>query len=261
MSRELVGLLARGFLIVAVGILGAAAAFAFSESQERQYTATTQLGYGRLLSPELQVLGADFNEPDVDEDVRIATEAERLESFDVAVATATAEPQLDLTAGEIAGLTDAEPQRGTLVLALTAKSSSPQLAADLADGYARQYLRRIRSREQRRALLIEQVLQTRLRRLDEEVRAGPIGAALRNQVSAVNVLQEVGSGSPQIVERARASGLPVQPQTTRNVLFGLLFGLAVGIGLVALRSEGRARTAFSGARDAMSIQRKPIREK
>lgn len=235
--------LARGLLIVVVALLVGAAAFAFSESQDPQYQSRAQFGYGALLSPEIRILGGDFGEPDVEEDVRIATEAARANSFDVARATASAAPELGYTAGQIAANVQAAPTRGSLIVTLTATASSPERADRLAQAYADQYLELLRDRERSRARIVRRALQTRLGSLREGDREGVLGAALRNQISQVDVLGRVGSGSPQLIEDARASVTPAQPRTQRNVLFGLLFGLAVGVGLVALRSESRTRAA------------------
>lgn len=244
-------------LVVFVALLVGGGSYAFSKSQAEVYESRAQLGYGRLLSPELQALGANSGEPDVDDDVRLATEAQRVDSFDVAVATARAVPQLGLSPGQIASRVSAEPRRGTLVVALTAVSSTARGAARLANAYADRYLALLRKRERTRSRSIERVLRQRLASLSEDDSAGPLGAGLRNQIGVVNVLRRVGSGSPQIIERARASDEAAEPQTQRNTLFGLLFGLAAGVGLVALRAEGPGRAAVSTARATIAHRREP----
>lgn len=229
--------------MVVVALLVGGAAYAFSESQEPQYNSTARFAYGALLSPEIRVLGGDFGEPDVDEDIRIQTEAARLNSFDVARRTATSAPELGYSAGQIDSMVEAAPSRGSLIVALTATADGPEKADRLAQAYSDEYLELLRDRERSRTRTVRRVLEQRLDRLSEGDSEGPLGAALRNQISQVQVLGRVGSGSPQLVEAPRASGVPAEPRTQRNVLFGLLFGLAVGIGLVALRSESRARAA------------------
>jgi capsular polysaccharide biosynthesis protein len=235
--------LARVLLVVVVTLLVGAAALAFSEAQDPQYKATARFAYGSLLSPEVRILGGAFGEPDVDEEIRIATEAARVNSFDVARATANATPELGYTAGQIAARVQAAPTRGTLVVSLTATGSSAENADRLARAYADAYLQLLRDRERSRSGAVKRALRTRLNSLTQADQAGPLGAGIRNQLSQVDVLGRVGSGSPQLIESARASSAPAQPQTRRNVLFGLLFGLAVGVGLVALRSESRTRAA------------------
>jgi uncharacterized protein involved in exopolysaccharide biosynthesis len=67
----------------------------------------------------------------------------------------------------------------------------------------------------------------------------------------VGVLKRVGTGSPEVIESARASSVASEPQTLRNVLFGVIFGLLVGVGLVALRAQSRSRAAEQ-ARERLS---------
>ncbi len=243
------GTLAKGLLVVLVALLVGAAAYVFSQNQPEEYRSQTSFAFGPLLSPEFQVIGG-AGEPDLDDDVRIATEASLINSFDIAEATARRAPELGMSAGEIAGRVSATPDRGSLVVLLIARASSPRLAERLANAYAGQYIARKRAREKRRAAIAKRALETRLESLPRGDRRGPVGAGIRDQISTLDVLLRVGSGVPQRVEAARASSVPAQPQTQRNVLFGLLFGIAVGVGLVALRTESRARAATSASQGA-----------
>jgi uncharacterized protein involved in exopolysaccharide biosynthesis len=69
-------IIARALLVVAIAALAGAAALAFSSSQPKEYSAVERFAFGRILSPELQALGAGFGEPDVEEDIRTLTEAD-----------------------------------------------------------------------------------------------------------------------------------------------------------------------------------------
>lgn len=226
-------------MVIGVALVVGAAAYAFSAGQPEQYQADAQLAYGRQLSPEFQVLGPSFGEADVDEELRIATEAARINSFDVAEAAALAAPDLGYDSGAVDALVTASPQRGSLLVSVTARASSPDRAVRLVDVYVDQYLRLLREQQQARARIVTRALQRRLDGLPAGDGEGLLGATLRNQISSVEVLRRAGSGEPQVIQAPRAGLAPAQPQTRRNVLFGLLFGLAVGIGLVALRSESR----------------------
>ena len=231
-----------------IAALAGGAAYAFSASQEKEYRATTEFAFGRTASPELNALGPDFSEPSIDEAVRIATEAERLDSFDVAAATARTNPELGLAAGAVNRRVTAEPDRGSLVVVVTSTGTTPARAARLGRAYTQTYLRLLRDDERERALEVEQALQRRLSELPQSSRVGPLGASIRDQLSVIGVLRRVGSGSPDVIQNARSSAIAAQPQTKRNVLFGVLFGLVAGVGLVALRADGRIRTAVGSGR-------------
>lgn len=238
----------QALLVVTVAVLVGLVAYLFSVSQPKQYQATAQLAFGRLVSPELQVLGHTFAEPQVDEAVRVQTEADRVNSFDVALATARAAPQLRLTPEQIALLVEAEPKRGTLVVTVWARESDPGRAQRLVAAYVAQYLKLRRSYEQRRAARVQRALQRRYNDLPPATKQSPTGVLLREQIGLVGIIRNFGTGGAAQIQGAHASPAPVAPDTNRNVLFGLLFGLAVGIGLVALRSETRTRAvqAFRG---------------
>jgi hypothetical protein len=99
----------------------------------------------------------------------------------------------------------------------------------------------LRTRERRRARTVQRVLRNRYAGLTPAQRRTDTGASLRAQLSALDVLSTVGSGSPEVIERPHASASPQEPQTRRNVIFAAIFGLALGVGLVALRAELRRR--------------------
>jgi capsular polysaccharide biosynthesis protein len=237
-SLTLGGLLVRALLVLIVAAIAAVVAFALSERQPKRYQAQTQLAYGIALRPELQVLGTGFIDA-TDDDVRLATEVQVLNSFDIARRTVRAAPDLGLTAKEVDDRVQAAPVGDTQVASITAKDSSPARAARLAAVYREQYLTDRRVRDRRRAREVSDALSERLRSLPRSQRIGATGAQLRTQLGALTVLERSGSGVPQLVQGVRASSTAVSPQTSRNVLFGALFGLAVGIGLVALRPPAR----------------------
>lgn len=233
----------QALLVLIVAGLAGAAGYAFSKSQSTEYSATGELGFSRLVAPELQVLGADFSEPQVDADVRISTEAQNLNSFDVALTAARMFPGLRLNANQIAGGVSAAPVRGSLVVVVASTASTPRAAARLGSAYIKAYFKLRRVRERARAAVVEKALRNRLAVLPRAVKRGPIGATVRNQLSAIGVLKRVGSGTPEVIEEPQASAVATKPDTFRNTLFGLVLGLLVGVGLVALRAQARSRSA------------------
>ena len=244
MTRALLSAL----LVVVLAAVAGAAALAFSNAQPKTYAADVKLSFGRLVSPELQLLGAGFSPPQVDENVEIQTEGAEVASFDVARATAAAAPDLGLTPGAVSGDVTVTPVRDTLTVTLVARESTPERAARLANVYAQQYLKIRRQREANRAKQAQTVLKRRLSQLRRPDKRGVRGAGLRDQINTLAIMRRLGSGSPQVIEAARAGGSPASPDTLRNVLFGVLFGLVVGIGLVALRIETSRRAGASSAR-------------
>jgi uncharacterized protein involved in exopolysaccharide biosynthesis len=202
-----------------------------------------RFGFGRTVSPEIQLLGAGFAEPQIDENIRTQTEAVEMNSFDIASATARATPSLHYNAREVHSHVAVGAVRDTLTVTLGARSDSPKRAARLAAAYGQEYLDLRRAHERARATTAQRALKAQLAGLPRPLKRGVQGASLRNQINTLGVIRTLGTGEPQVLEKAHASSIAASPNTTRNVGFGILFGLAVGIGMVALRSEGRTRSA------------------
>lgn len=236
-------------LVIIVALLAALAGLAFSASQQKEYSSQLRLSFARFQSPEIQVLGPAFAPPQVDENVRIQTEADDVSSYDVAVATSKANPRLG-TPSAVASAVSVGPIRDTLVVTVAARASTARLAAQIANTYGEAYLALRKKREANQAKAAEAVLKRRYDNLPAAEKRGIQGGGLRDQINQLEVMRGVGTGNPQIILHARPSAAPASPDTTRNVVFGLLFGLVVGIGLVALRTESPARAAEAAARRA-----------
>jgi uncharacterized protein involved in exopolysaccharide biosynthesis len=243
----------RVVLVLIIAALAGAAALAFSKSQPKEYQSRLRFEYGRLVSPELQILGPGFAEPGMDENIRAQTEAAAVSSYNVAVATAKAAPNLG-TPGQISAHVSAQAVRDTLTVELIARAPTPVGAAQLANTYAQAYLGLRRQRERRRAANAEDTLKKTLVQLPRVDRLGFPGQSLNGQIAGLEILRRNGTGNPQIIEQARPNYALASPLTQRNVLFGVLFGLAVGIGLVALRSDGRSRVASAARRGSTAVR-------
>jgi uncharacterized protein involved in exopolysaccharide biosynthesis len=236
--RFIVGLLLVAVIAAAVGV----AALVLSRAQPVEYAAVMKLSFSAETRPELQVLGAPFVRPGGDVDVFTATNAQLVGSREVADRVARdRRPKLGLTGDEVANRVSVTGLTGTEIVQLQATGPTPRAATELASAYGSSFLSWFRDRQRRRARDVEQVLRDRYADLTRAQRRTATGASIRGQLSALDVLASVGSGSPEVIEGAHASGSPQQPKTRRNVIFAVIFGLALGVGLVALRAELRRR--------------------
>ena len=233
----LLALLIRVLLVAVIAAGVGVAALLFSRAQPTQYQADAQLSFSAATRPELQVLGAGFVRPTIDPVTFTATNAELVSSHRVAREVARAKPELGLSADEVADRITVSPVAGTEMVQIRAVGETPGAARNLAQTYLAEFRRWYRERERNRARQVRRTLAERYDGFSSSQRQSDTGATVRDQLSALTVLEAVGSGSPDVIEGAHGSGSPQQPQTRRNVLFGILFGLAVGIGLVALRGE------------------------
>jgi capsular polysaccharide biosynthesis protein len=237
------GLVVRVLLVLVIAALVGVAALELSRRQPTSYQATGSLVFSSQLSPELQVLGAPFTGPNTDPKTQASTNAQLVKSFDVARIVARRHPELGLDAAAVAGHVSVGEVAGTQLVSVTATGETQRRALDLATVYQDEYVTVTRARQARRAQLVEAELRGRYAALPASAKAATQGATLRAQIATLDMLQRVGSGQVDIAQQPRASADPSQPKTRRNVGFGVLFGLVLGIGLVALRSElRRART-------------------
>jgi capsular polysaccharide biosynthesis protein len=236
----------RLLLVAVIAALVGVAALWFSQSQPVRYEARTKLAFSADVRPELQVLGAPFVRPNIDPKLFTATTAQFVASQRVASDVARRRPDLRLTADQVAGRVTVAAITGTEVIQISATDDTRAGAEDLARSYEAAFIAWFQDRQRRRARAVQGVLRRRYELLSPTLRGTGTGQTLREQMTALDVLASIGSGSPEVVEGAHASASPKQPQTRRNVIFGVLFGLAVGIGLVALRSELRKRPGVPG---------------
>ena len=232
----LASLVIRILLVAVVAGLVGVAALVFSKGQEPQYSASTDLLIGSSVRPELAVLGPPYTGDGTDNAIRMNTVAAVAGSHAVAASTARAKPDLGYDADQVAAHVSVAPVPQSQVLRITATGPSAAKAAALVTAYRQKYLDAEGARERRSAKRVQASVQQRFQDLPRSDQKGQLGASLRNQIAALRELARVGT-LPQVVDPLRASSAPSAPKTGRNVLFGVLFGLAVGIGLVALRSE------------------------
>jgi uncharacterized protein involved in exopolysaccharide biosynthesis len=235
-------------LAVIIGLFVGAVAYVVSSRQEKKYQSTTSLFFNKGAPTALLLLGPEFGQPDVDEQIALSTAAIDLNSFDVAVRTAKDFPILKMNAGQVAANVEATPIRETLIINVSALTPNGFLSATLAEDYVKSYLNVRRDRDAAQARGVKRALQARLARLPALDRQGPPGQSLRDRIATYDTLIRVGTAGPVIVQHAQPSSVAASPRAGRDGLFGGLFGLAVGAGLVALRSGGRNRSDVDAAR-------------
>jgi len=242
MARFAMPVAARFAVVVVISLVCGAAAYAFSESQEERFRATTRLSFDLSLRPDL-VLSSDFPSFDASEDGPAQTNAATVASRDIAVATAS---MLDLDPDDVEDDVRVTVDRGTAIVAISAAADTKEDAELLARTYRGQYKRLRAARERARARSARRTFQRRLREMGGRRATGSLASSVRDRIVALTALEREGTGFPEVIEAAHADDDPAEPDTRRNVLFGLLFGFVLGVGLTALLRD-RSRPARDGA--------------
>jgi tyrosine-protein kinase len=208
----------RLWIIVTVTVLTVVSAAFFSARQEKLYQA----------SAKVLVSGIDASQPP---DRFLQTQAD----------VATASPEVARRVREELGLRTTPPISVTPnidsdILVFSSTAANPQVAARVATTYGREFsifLRELSTRDVKQAL----------RGVEAQIRAlGSAGAiqkptlysSLVEKRSELLTLEVLQTTKAFLVQPA-APGVQVQPKLARNIAFGLLLGLIVGLGLAFLR--------------------------
>jgi capsular exopolysaccharide synthesis family protein len=207
-------------------------AFLVSSSKEKLYTATATL----LFQP------VDTGTVDP---AREAATNEVLATLPVVAVRAAKEMGDPTTPEEVLGAVTAS-SGDTLadVSSIEAVSSSPERAAELANGYSKAYIAFRKETDQSQVQQAIGLVERSIEALSPEESAGAQGSTLRDQLNQLRVQRALQTGRAELVQPAGVPSSPSSPKTKRNVILGLLLGLLLGFGLAALleRVDRRVRS-------------------
>src|SRR4051812_16391192 len=219
-------------VVLICALLVPAAALAFSLSQEKQYSASASLLFR---DPQLdqKFSGSTVFAPSSDPNREAATNA-KLASLEVVAARTSKALGGKVPAGEISGKIAVAPAGQSDVVTITATDHDPVFAAKLANTFAEQFIAFRRDADRSKISAARQLVTDQLKRLSSAEAAGPQGTALRQRGEQLQILAALQTGNAELVQPANTPGSPSSPQTKRNVIFALLFGLIMGCGLAVL---------------------------
>jgi non-specific protein-tyrosine kinase len=254
LERALSVLRRRAPLILLGVVLVAGAALGYSKHKTKQYTATASLVFNNnQLSQQvagLQAVGSNINpQSQQDTDVQIT------KLGDMAAKTAR---QL----GE--GLTEKSVRAGlsitavgdTDVVDVAATSTSPALAAKIANTYSNLFVTEQQSSNQQYFSSALALVQKQLAALSPQQRVGPSGLALEDRAQSLGILAQLQSGNVQV---AQAASVPIgasSPKVVRNIVLGAFLGLLLGLGVAVLRE--RLDRRIREPKDLEAVYRLPL---
>ena len=221
-------------------------AFAASRGQERMYQASSTVLVNEQ-NPTAQALNLASTAPASPPDRYVATQAKLARVGSVAAMAVKAAHLRDHTAAALLANSTVSADLTSDLLTFSVTDHDPAAAVKLANAYAQQFTL------YRRALdgagLSATIADAR-RKLGALLAAGNGGSVLSRRLRAtvreleqLQTLQAVGS-SAAVVGAAGSTSL-VQPRTKRNVILGVIVGLALGIAVAFIREvlDTRVRTA------------------
>jgi uncharacterized protein involved in exopolysaccharide biosynthesis len=245
-------LLRRLFIVVALTAIGAGLAYTFSHRQQPRKVATAMLVFGQP-RPEMQIVANSFSTGDPGSQLVPPTDAALVSADDVARATSR---KVGLSPQQVRSDVSVSAQQNSHIVQIQASRPNAAGAAQLANAYANAYVTRAANDQRQRALKVRKALQTQLSQIRQSTTTrtstltgstnstSASADSLRAAMAAETALAQTGSGSPSIAQTASPTDTSTSPKTTRNTLFGGLFGLLLGIGIAGLAGGSRREPPY-----------------
>ena len=235
--RDWLGVLARQRWVVLLAVIAVPlVAFAVSNSQQRLYEASATV----LLNEQSPTAGEALNltsAPSSPPDRYAATQAKLARVGGVAESTVRIAGLPDRTAAALLANSSVSATPTDDLLTFSVADPAPRVAMRLADAYAKAFTKYRRRLD---VTTLSAALRDTQRKLDAIVASGGGDSALFRRIEAnqrnledLRTLQAAAM-SARLVGRADSTS-QVQPKTKRNVILGLIAGLALGIALAFVR--------------------------
>jgi succinoglycan biosynthesis transport protein ExoP len=230
--EQVLGILGRRvFLILLCLVLVAGVAFAYSEHKTKKYTATAAVAFSNNpLSQQIAGLSPTAsNNPVEQEDANL--ELVRLGNMAAKTARLVGH---GLTVEKVSANLAISPQGESGVIDVSATSTSPVLAAAIANTYARQFVKEQQNANRRFFKSALALVNRQLAALSPAERFGADGQDLEDRAHTLGLLAELNYGNAQVAQEAGAPSGPSSPKTKTNTLLGALLGLVLGLALAFL---------------------------
>ncbi len=234
-------------------VLVVGAVYGYSKHQTKKYTATAAVTFNsNPLSQEVLGLSpASSNN-------LVAQQDSNLELVKLGDTAAKTAGLLDrgLTAKQVSESVSVGVKGETNIVAVSASSTSPALAAAIANTYTHQFVSEQQSANRKLFRSALTLVNRQLSKLSRAQRSGASGLDLVERAHTLALLTELGYNNAQVAGEAVVPASPSSPKTKRNVLLGALLGLVLAFAFVFLleRLDRRIRSP----EDFEEIYRSPL---
>lgn len=212
-------------------LLVTASAFVFSKHQAKKYTATASLVFNNAqVSQQVAGLQAvNSNEPKAEQNTNV-----KLLELGATAAETAAKLGDGLTAKQVKESLEVSAQGESNVVNVGATSTSPEMAALIANTYANQFVKDQLAANHHYFASAEELVEKQLAALSPQQRVAPQGLALQDRAQSLAILAQIQSGNVQVAQPAIVPTSPSSPKVTRNTVLGFVLGLLLGVGLAFL---------------------------
>jgi capsular exopolysaccharide synthesis family protein len=251
---EALGILRRRALLILVcTVVVAAAAYGFSKSQTKEYTATASLVFSDNPLSE-QIAGLP---PSATTNL-LAQHASNVALVGLGDTAARTARKLGLSESEVRDSVTVSGQGESNVVSVSATATSPPLAARIATIYGREFVRQQRKANDRFFESALTLVDSQIEALPPERQFSPAAVALQNRAQSLRLLKELRYGNVSLAQRAPLPLSPSSPKTSRNTVIGGALGLLLGLGLAFILERFRRERRIMGLEDLESSYRLPL---
>ena len=221
----------RAWLIVMFLAVTTVAAFGFSATRTKEYTATAA-----LLFKDESVAQQASGDPIISNNDPQGTRNTNLLlvqlSNGVAQRTA-AQLRAGLTANDVMSAVTASDQDQSNIVTVSATWPNPVLAARIANTFANAFIEEKLTSDQATIQSAIALINQQYSALSPAQQAGARGQSLTDHLESLKVLK-VLQANEQLYQAATVPTSPSSPKTLRNTIVGALLGLLLGLGLAVL---------------------------
>ena len=212
----------------------AGVAYGVSERKAKQYTASAAVSFSNnSLSQQiagLQATGGSSLE------AQQASNVELVRLGDMAARTASLLGD-GLTEESVRGSLDISARGETSIVEISATSSSPRLAAAIANTYVKQFVKEQQAGNRQFFKSALALVNKQLARLSPAQRVGSDGLDLQERAHTLALLAELGYDNTEVAQEASVPSSPSAPKPKSDTLLGAIAGLILGLGIALLRER------------------------
>jgi capsular exopolysaccharide synthesis family protein len=253
--EQILGVLGRRALwILLCFVLVAGVAYGYSKHKTKKYTAIAAVAFNsNPLSQQIAGLAPTSNSSNP-----VAQQDSDLELVRVGNMAASTASLLGhgLTAEKVSASVSVSARGESSIVEIAATSTSPVLAAGIANTYTRQFVKEQRSANHQFFKSALVLVNKQLALLSPAQRFGSDGLDLEDRAHTLSLLAELDYNNVQIAQEALVPSSPSSPKTKKNTILGAILGLLLGLCVAFLieRFDGRVR----GPVDLESIYGLPL---